>query len=106
MLEEIGYHCRDYFLAQPERFASTRRRARALDAREGHGHLRRGDRHRDAARHGDARHRHFARSAAGRINLGYRDPASIDVAAWRGREREGMLVVPRAGEMLYRLKPR
>lgn len=41
-----------------------------------------------------------------RINLGYRDPASIDVAAWTGREREGILVVPRAGEMLYRLKPR
>ena len=37
-----------------------------------------------------------------RINLGYRDPASIDVAAWSGRE--GALVVPRAGEMLYRLK--
>ena len=39
-----------------------------------------------------------------RINLGYRDPASIDVAAWSGRAREGVLVVPRAGEMLYRLK--
>ena len=39
-----------------------------------------------------------------RVNLGYRDPASIDVAAWSGREREGVLVVPRAGEMLYRLK--
>ena len=39
-----------------------------------------------------------------RINLGYRDPASIDIAAWSGREREGILVVPRAGEMLYRLK--
>ena len=40
-----------------------------------------------------------------RINLGYRDPASIDVAAWQGREDEGILVVPRAGEMLYRIKP-
>jgi hypothetical protein len=40
-----------------------------------------------------------------RINLGYRDPASIDLKAWSGREHEGILVVPRAGEMLYRLKP-
>ncbi|MFO1413651.1 MAG: hypothetical protein U1F10_07015 [Burkholderiales bacterium] len=40
-----------------------------------------------------------------KINLGYRDPASIDLAAWQGREEEGILVVPRAGEMLYRLKP-
>ena len=39
-----------------------------------------------------------------RINLAYRDPASIDLTAWSGREREGILVVPRAGEMLYRLK--
>jgi hypothetical protein len=39
-----------------------------------------------------------------KINLGYRDPASIDLEAWRGREGEGILVVPRAGEMLYRLK--
>ena len=41
-----------------------------------------------------------------KINLGYRDPASIDIDAWRGREGEGILLVPRAGEMLYRLKPR
>jgi len=39
-----------------------------------------------------------------RINLGYRDPASIDVEAFGGREHEGILLVPRAGEMLYRLK--
>ncbi len=38
-----------------------------------------------------------------RINLGYRDPASIDPADWSGREHEGILCVPRAGEMLYRL---
>jgi nickel-dependent lactate racemase len=38
-----------------------------------------------------------------RINLGYRDPASIDVDAYRDREDEGVLLVPKAGEMLYRL---
>ena len=41
-----------------------------------------------------------------KINLGYRDPASIDIAGWQGREDEGILVVARAGEMLYRLKLR
>ena len=51
LIEEVGYHCRDYFVAQPERFAALPgRRARALDARQGPGHLRRRDRHRDAAR--------------------------------------------------------
>jgi len=38
------------------------------------------------------------------VNLGYRDPANIDPAAWTGREAEGVLVVPRAGEYLYRLR--
>jgi nickel-dependent lactate racemase len=37
------------------------------------------------------------------INLGYRDPASIDPADWQGRDDR--LHVPKAGEMLYRLKP-
>jgi nickel-dependent lactate racemase len=39
-----------------------------------------------------------------RLNLGYMDPNKIDVADWRGREDEGVLLVPRAGEILYRLK--
>lgn len=38
-----------------------------------------------------------------RLNLGYMDPASIDPKAWRGREEEGILFVPKAGEILYRL---
>ena len=38
-----------------------------------------------------------------RINLGYMDPAAIDVIEWDGREDEGILVVPKAGEMLYRV---
>jgi hypothetical protein len=38
------------------------------------------------------------------INLGYRDPRTIDVGAWKDREHEGRLHVPKAGETLYRLK--
>ena len=38
------------------------------------------------------------------INLGYRDPASIRVADFAHREAEGILHVPKAGEMLYRWK--
>ncbi len=37
------------------------------------------------------------------VNLGYRDPATINVADYRDRENEGILHVPKAGEMLYRL---
>ena len=38
-----------------------------------------------------------------RIGLGYLDPATIDPAEWEGREDEGILVVHKAGEKLYRI---
>jgi hypothetical protein len=38
-----------------------------------------------------------------RINLGYLDPAAIDLADYRGREGEGFLFVDHAGEILHRL---
>jgi hypothetical protein len=39
-----------------------------------------------------------------RVNLGYLNPARVDPAEWQGREDEGILMVPKAGEILYRLK--
>ncbi len=38
------------------------------------------------------------------INLGYRDPATIRPADFANREAEGVLWVPKAGEMLYHLR--
>jgi nickel-dependent lactate racemase len=40
-----------------------------------------------------------------RLNLGYMDPDSINPADWEDREDEGILYVPRAGEMLHKLTP-
>jgi nickel-dependent lactate racemase len=40
-----------------------------------------------------------------RLNLGYLDPATVNVDEWQGREVEGILVVPQAGEILYRVRP-
>ena len=106
MIEEVGYHCRDYFVAQPERFAGY---AGGVLAHSTHV---KGQGTYDAAT-GIETPRVTVTLATGispdrcrGINLGYRDPASIDVAAWQGREDEGILVVPRAGEMLYRLRAR
>jgi len=104
LIEEVGYHCRDYFVAQPERFADYPGGVLAHSTHvKGQGTY-------DAAT-GIETPRVQVTLATGiseercrRINLGYRDPKSIDIAAWTGREREGILVVPRAGEMLYRLK--
>jgi len=39
-----------------------------------------------------------------RLNLGYLDPAKVNVDEWKDREDEGILYVPKAGEILYRLK--
>ena len=39
-----------------------------------------------------------------RLNLGYLDPARVNVDEWKDREDEGILYVPKAGEILYRLK--
>jgi nickel-dependent lactate racemase len=39
-----------------------------------------------------------------RLNLGYLDPAKVNVDEWKNREDEGTLYVPKAGEILYRLK--
>lgn len=39
-----------------------------------------------------------------RLNLGFLDPSKIDIDTWKGKEEEGILYVPKAGEILYRLK--
>jgi nickel-dependent lactate racemase len=104
LIDAIGYHCRDYFTAQPERFAGYPGGVVAHSTHvKGLGTY-------DAAT-GVETPRVTVTLATGipeercrRINLGYRDPATIDVAKWQGREAEGILYVPRAGEMLYRVR--
>ncbi|MBI9049167.1 MAG: DUF2088 domain-containing protein [Anaerolineaceae bacterium] len=39
-----------------------------------------------------------------RLNMEYMDPNSINVQEWQHREDEGILYVPKAGEILYRVK--
>jgi lactate racemase len=39
-----------------------------------------------------------------RLNLGYLDPATIHIDEWKDKEEEGILYIPKAGEILYRLK--
>jgi nickel-dependent lactate racemase len=43
--------------------------------------------------------------ACRRLNLGYLDPAEIRLDEWKEREAEDILYVPKAGEILYRLRP-
>jgi nickel-dependent lactate racemase len=44
------------------------------------------------------------RARGERLNVGYMSPADLDEEEWKNREQEGILLVPKAGEMLYRVK--
>lgn len=104
VIDKVGYHVRDYFVKQWDRFQKFPWGVLAHST-----HLR-GIGTYDAET-GIERPRIQVTLATGipaercrRVNLGYRDPAGIDLKEWEGREDEGVLVVPKAGEMLYRLK--
>jgi len=100
-LEEIGYHTRDYFLKQMQRFSHVPKAVLAHSTHvKGVG----------AYEEGVEKPRINVVLATGipeercrRINLGYRDPKTIHPREWLDRQREGILCVPNAGEVLYRL---
>jgi nickel-dependent lactate racemase len=103
-IDEVGYHVRDYFVKQWDQFKDYPWGVLAHST-----HLR-GVGTYDAAT-GVERPRIRVTLATGiprerceRINLGYLDPSAVDIKRWENREDEGILVVPKAGEMLYRVK--
>jgi lactate racemase len=100
-LREIGYHCRDYFLKQWDRFKGYPWGVLAHSVHvHGLGTYENGvelPRARVTLATG------IPEAECRRINLGYRDPATIRPETYAGREDEGILLVPKAGEMLYRL---
>jgi nickel-dependent lactate racemase len=105
VIEEIGYHCRDYFLAQWDRFKAYPGGVLAHSTHvKGLGHYD-ASTARETPRIQVTLATGIPAERCRRVNLGYLDPATIQRQEWEGREDEGVLVVPRAGEMLYRVKP-
>ena len=101
-IEEIGYHCRDYFLNQWDRFKHYPWGVLAHSTHvRGIGTFEHGN---EKCRARVTLASKVPRATCEKINLGYRDPASIRVEEFADRESEGVLLVPKAGEMLYRLK--
>jgi nickel-dependent lactate racemase len=102
LIERVGYHVRDYFLAQMERFADVPGGVLAHSTHvKGLGTYQGGvERPRTEVVLATA----IPEALCRKINLGYRDPASIDEREWQDREAEGYLHVPKAGETLYRLR--
>jgi nickel-dependent lactate racemase len=101
LIERIGYHVRDYFTARWERFKDVPWGVLAHSTHvRGTGTFENGV---ERPRIDVTLATRLPPDLCRRIGLGYRDPASIDVAAFTGRENDGILVVPKAGEQLYRL---
>jgi nickel-dependent lactate racemase len=101
-IDEVGYHVRDYFTAQWDRFAHVPWGILAHST-----HLRGAGTFVDGvekARIDVTLATGIPRERCERIGLGYLDPASIDFDEWEDREDEGILIVPRAGEQLFRVR--
>lgn len=101
-IRAIGYHCRDYFTKQWDKFKDHPWGVLAHST-----HVRGGG----TFENGIEYPRVQVTLASGippevcrEINLGYRDPATIDVESFANREDEGIFLVRKAGEQLFRLE--
>lgn len=97
-----GYHVRDYFLSQWDRFKDT-----PLGVLAHSTHVKGAGVYVDGVERPRIRVTLASRISAddcARLNLGYLDPDSVNPDTWRDHETEGTLFVPKAGEILYRLR--
>jgi nickel-dependent lactate racemase len=101
-LKEIGYHVRDYFLAQMDRFRGIPRGVLAHSTHvRGLGTFSGGV---EEPRIDVVLATAIPPETCRRINLGYEEPGALRPEEYQGREEEGILVVPHAGEVLHRLE--
>jgi len=101
-IERIGYHTRDYFLAQMDQFKDIPRGVLAHSTHvRGTGTCERGV---EKPHVNVVLATSIPRETCHRINLGYMDPSGIRLSDYVDREEEGILFVDHAGEILYRLK--
>jgi nickel-dependent lactate racemase len=102
LIDQVGYHVRDYFLKQWNRFKNVPGGVLAHST-----HVKGTGTYETAS--GIEIPRIQVILATGipeercrLVNLGYADYRHIDPQEWQGREHEGALLVPHAGEVLYR----
>lgn len=101
LIGQIGYHTRDYFLKQWEKFKDVPWGVLAHSTHvRGIGTFEDGvEKPRVLVTLATA----IPEDVCKAINLGYRDPTSIQIEDYQNKEDEGILYVQKAGEMLYRL---
>ncbi|MGO8676938.1 MAG: lactate racemase domain-containing protein [Limisphaerales bacterium] len=101
-IEEVGYHCRDYFLKQWDKFKNMPWAVLAHSTHvRGIGTFANGI---EKCRARVTLATRLSAEKCARISLGYRDPKDLRPEDYANREDEGVLLVPKAGEMLFRLK--
>jgi len=103
-IDKIGYHCREYFTKQWDKFKTVPKSVLAHST-----HLR-GKGTFDAATNRECARikvtlaTGIPEERCARLNLSYCDPVIVNPNEWRDREHEGIKLIPRAGETLYRLR--
>jgi len=101
-LDKIGYHVRDYFLVQKEKFSWVPGGIKAHSTHvKGIGIYENGI---EKPRINVVLATKIPEERCKKINLGYKDYKSIDISNWEDKENEGILLVRNAGETLYRLR--
>jgi nickel-dependent lactate racemase len=99
---EVGYHILPYFLKDWEQFKNI-----PLGVLAHSTHLRGSGVMENGMEKPNVRVTLASKISAedcARLNLGYLDPVKVNPEEWKDREKEGVLYVPKAGEILYRLK--
>ena len=99
---EAGYHVLDYYLKQWDKFKHIPLGVLAHGTHfRGSGTYENGV---EKARIQVTLSSKISEADCRQLSLGYINPDAIDIEAWKDREDEGILFVPKAGEMLYRVK--
>ena len=102
ILDQIGYHTRDYFLKQWDKFKDFPRGVTAHSTHvKGIGTYIDGV---EKPRVNVVLATGISRQRCEKVNLGYMNPEKINISDYENRENEGILVVHHAGEILHRLK--
>jgi nickel-dependent lactate racemase len=102
LIDEIGYHVRDFFLGQWDRYKDYPWGVLAHST-----HLRGAGTYEQGVERARIRvtlATGISRERCERVGLGYLDPATVVPEEWADREAEGVLLVGRAGETLYRVR--
>ncbi|MCK4753486.1 MAG: DUF2088 domain-containing protein [Planctomycetes bacterium] len=101
ILDQIGYHTRDYFLKQMDKFAGIPRGVMAHSTHvKGIGTFIDGV---EKPRINVVLATAINKQRCEKVNLSYTNPDDINIADYENKEDEGILVVHHAGEILHRL---